>query len=193
MPAADENILNSTRSTDFITPKTDAARAYRDAVLDLAATHAFARPLVNSGRLSRPAMLRGQPADTAGSAPWAGGAPPGAPAPDAPVLVDGRPDWLLRHLGADGVSPCWSSPPDPRRWRAAGRRRAGLRDGGGRRPARCGTTAGSPPRASARRAGAAVLLRPDQHVAARFRAGAATPAAIAAALRPRAREGGGAA
>src|SRR5579875_3607267 len=33
--AADENILNSTRSTDFITPKSEAARAYRDAVLTL--------------------------------------------------------------------------------------------------------------------------------------------------------------
>ena len=36
VPAAEENILNSTRSTDFITPKSDAARAYRDAVLALA-------------------------------------------------------------------------------------------------------------------------------------------------------------
>ena len=36
IPANDENILNSTRSTDFITPKNEAARAYRDAVLELA-------------------------------------------------------------------------------------------------------------------------------------------------------------
>ena len=34
--AADENIRASTRTTDFITPKSDAARAYRDAVLELA-------------------------------------------------------------------------------------------------------------------------------------------------------------
>src|SRR5918911_2584365 len=33
--AADENILNSTRSTDFITPKTPMARALRDSVLDM--------------------------------------------------------------------------------------------------------------------------------------------------------------
>ncbi|MDH3662818.1 MAG: FAD-dependent oxidoreductase, partial [Alphaproteobacteria bacterium] len=52
--AADENILNSTRSTDFITPKSHASRVLRDAVLDLSADHAFARPLVNSGRLSLP-------------------------------------------------------------------------------------------------------------------------------------------
>jgi 3-(3-hydroxy-phenyl)propionate hydroxylase len=46
--AADDNILNSTRATDFITPKTPASRLYRDAVLDLARYHAFARPLVPS-------------------------------------------------------------------------------------------------------------------------------------------------
>src|SRR5512134_1112837 len=34
--AADENLLNSTRSTDFITPKSAASRLFRDAVLELA-------------------------------------------------------------------------------------------------------------------------------------------------------------
>ncbi|MCV0428787.1 MAG: FAD-dependent oxidoreductase, partial [Roseibium sp.] len=33
--AADDNLLNSTRSTDFITPKSEASRRFRDAVLDL--------------------------------------------------------------------------------------------------------------------------------------------------------------
>ncbi|HXH04638.1 MAG TPA: FAD-dependent oxidoreductase, partial [Candidatus Competibacteraceae bacterium] len=56
--AADENIKNSTRSTDFITPKSAASRAFRDAVLTLAEHYPFARPLVNSGRLSVPAVLR---------------------------------------------------------------------------------------------------------------------------------------
>ena len=51
---ADENIMNSTRSTDFITPKSDISRVFRNAVLDLSEHHAFARPLVNSGRLSMP-------------------------------------------------------------------------------------------------------------------------------------------
>ena len=55
--AADENILNSTRATDFITPKSEISRLFRDAVLELAKTHAFARTLVNSGRLSVPATL----------------------------------------------------------------------------------------------------------------------------------------
>src|SRR5689334_23915619 len=50
--AADENILHSTRATDFITPKSTVSRIFRDAVLELAKHHAFARRLVNSGRLS---------------------------------------------------------------------------------------------------------------------------------------------
>ena len=43
---ADENILNSSRSTDFITPKSEMSRILRDAVLDLSEHHDFARPMV---------------------------------------------------------------------------------------------------------------------------------------------------
>lgn len=56
---ADENILNSTRATDFITPKSKMSHVFRNAVLDLAEQHAFARPLVNSGRLSVPCTYDG--------------------------------------------------------------------------------------------------------------------------------------
>ena len=52
--AADDNLRNSTRSTDFITPKSRASLRFRNAVLELAETEPFARPLVNSGRLSTP-------------------------------------------------------------------------------------------------------------------------------------------
>ena len=45
---ADENILNSSRSTDFITPKSEMSRVFRDAVLDLSERVEFARPLVKS-------------------------------------------------------------------------------------------------------------------------------------------------
>jgi len=54
--AADENILNSTRATDFMTPKSEISRVFRNAVLALAKDHAFARPMVNSGRLSVPCV-----------------------------------------------------------------------------------------------------------------------------------------
>src|SRR5690606_37004472 len=44
--AADENIRNSTRSTDFITPKSETSLLFRNAVLKLARHHEFARRLV---------------------------------------------------------------------------------------------------------------------------------------------------
>jgi 3-(3-hydroxy-phenyl)propionate hydroxylase len=52
--AADDNLRQSTRSTDFITPKSRSSRVLRDAVLELAADEPFARRLVNSGRLATP-------------------------------------------------------------------------------------------------------------------------------------------
>jgi len=54
--AADENILNSSRATDFLTPKSETSTQFRNAVLELARNNAFARPLVNSGRLSVPCV-----------------------------------------------------------------------------------------------------------------------------------------
>lgn len=97
--AADENILNSTRSTDFITPKSAVSRVFRDAVLSLARRHDFARRLVNSGRLSVPAVLRDSTLNTAERDRFDRGLMPGTACVDAPVLCDGAPDWLLAHLG----------------------------------------------------------------------------------------------
>jgi 3-(3-hydroxy-phenyl)propionate hydroxylase len=94
IPAADENILNSTRSAAFIAPPDAASRRWRDAVLDLAADHPFARRLVNSGRLSVPAVLAGSPLSTDDTEPWAGGVPPGTAAIDAPLGGS----WLLPRL-----------------------------------------------------------------------------------------------
>lgn len=92
---ADENILNSTRSTDFLTPKTTASKALRDAVLELAATEAFARPFVNSGRLSTAVHYPHSGLNTPDSQPWNGGVAPGSPALDAPA----NRAWLLPLLG----------------------------------------------------------------------------------------------
>jgi 3-(3-hydroxy-phenyl)propionate hydroxylase len=58
---ADENILNSTRASDFLTPKSEISKIFRNAVLSLASQHAFARPLVNSGRLSVPCTYDAMP------------------------------------------------------------------------------------------------------------------------------------
>lgn len=197
VPAADENILHSTRSTDFITPKNAASRALRDAVLELAADHPFARRLVNSGRLSLPCRYAGSslgtPDDT-GSDVLA----PGAPCPDAPVLSDGeagasRADWLLRRLG-DGFTLLLGLAPDtpledtplatglaalaeqaptirPLLVAPAPRDDAGLPllvDREGLVAARCGL-----------QPGCALLFRPDGHLAARWTA--FDPAAVRAA------------
>ena len=98
--AADENIRHSTRATDFITPKSDISRVFRDAVLELAKHHAFARTLVNSGRLSVPATLHGSVLNTPDTDAFEGRMVPGAAAADAPVrLADGSAGWLLRELG----------------------------------------------------------------------------------------------
>jgi len=100
--AAEENILNSTRSTDFITPKSTVSRTFRDAVLMLSKRHPFARRLVNSGRLSVPTVLADSPLNTPDAEPFAGRMVPGAPAADAPVIGD-RGEWLLDYLG-DGFT-----------------------------------------------------------------------------------------
>jgi 3-(3-hydroxy-phenyl)propionate hydroxylase len=92
--AADENIGHSTRATDFITPKNAAAKLFRDAVLELAPHHAFARGLVNSGRLSQATHYSASALSTPDAHAFAGGPAPGSPARDAP-LADG---WLLDRL-----------------------------------------------------------------------------------------------
>jgi 3-(3-hydroxy-phenyl)propionate hydroxylase len=102
--AADENIGHSTRATDFITPKSEISRLFRDATLQLARDHAFARALVNSGRLSTASTLHGSPLNTADVDAFGGALVPGAPALDAPVRCDGRDGWLLRHLDDSAFS-----------------------------------------------------------------------------------------
>ena len=95
---ADENILNSSRSTDFITPKSEMSRIFRNAVLDLSEHHAFARPLVNSGRLSVPCTYDGSPLNGPDCAIMPARTRPGSPAPDAPVSGNSN-EWLLGKLG----------------------------------------------------------------------------------------------
>ncbi|WP_269631467.1 FAD-dependent oxidoreductase [Pelomonas sp. BJYL3] len=100
--AADDNLLNSTRSTDFITPKSRASLRLRNAVLELARTEPFARPLVNSGRLSTPTPYLDSSLSTADAAD--AGFPPGSPRPghpllDAPLRVGGQSAWLSEQLG----------------------------------------------------------------------------------------------
>lgn len=86
-----ENILNSARATNFMTPKTPIEALFRDEVLNLAADHSFARKLINSGRLSQPCNLSASPLQSGGKAPIM----PGSPLLDAPLEGQEGPTWLI--------------------------------------------------------------------------------------------------
>ena len=194
--AADENILNSTRSTDFITPKSAVSRSFRDAVLLLARDCAFARRLVNSGRLSVPATLAQSPLNTPDRDAFDGAMAPGAPGADAPIRRDGRDGWLLDQVGGDFACLYFSDGGDvsPARLHAL----HALRQG----DIAVAPLLVTPPHAAPRRAdglavledstgllaqrfdarpGTFYLLRPDQHVCARRRQ--FTPEAVRDAVR----------
>ena len=179
--AADENLLNSTRSTDFITPKTAMSRRFRNAVLEMARDFPFARALVNSGRLSVATHLSHSPLNTpdadtgdASSPAFSGWMAPGAPLDDAPVRLGGpesREGWLLRQIdgftllvfGPGGLAlqdlAALPLPVRLLRVQPAGQAGAGeLEDVQGLIAKRLDA-----------RPGTAYLLRPDQHVAARWR------------------------
>ena len=168
--AADENILSSTRATDFITPKSLVSRLFRDAVLDLAKNHAFARTLVNSGRLSVPATLHGSTLNTPDDGAFDGAMLPGAPAADAPVTQrDGQASWLLPQLGP-GFTVLLAAPDAGDLAKVDGHgldvkvltvdaAKGDLVD-----------TQGLLARRYDLRPGTVYLLRPDQHVCARWRA-----------------------
>jgi 3-(3-hydroxy-phenyl)propionate hydroxylase len=103
--AADENILNSTRSTDFMTPKSRAARLLRDAVLSLADEVPGVRALVNSGRLSVPTWLTQSPLNTPDAEPFEGWMTPGAPIDDAPLRGPHGEGWLLAAVAEAAAAP----------------------------------------------------------------------------------------
>ena len=183
--AADENLMNSTRSTDFITPKSRVSGTFRNAVLSLAKDHAFGRALVNSGRLSVPSFLTTSSLNTPDSEidTFAGRMLPGAPMDDAPVVDNGAAGWLHDKVGQQFCALYFAD--DPAALDAA--TVAALNDlscgGIAVRPLvisrQAGTVAGgiaqlADPRGIAAqrydaRPGTVYLLRPDQHVAARWR------------------------
>jgi 3-(3-hydroxy-phenyl)propionate hydroxylase len=184
---ADENIANSARATDFMTPKTPAATAFRDAALSLARGHEFARAFVNSGRLSTPCSLRGSSLTTPDRDCFETPLAAGDVCIDAPVCVDGRAGWLLEQLGTGFTCLYFGETASARQ--VAARLPAGVRllsvD---RQPgADLLDEAGLLQARYDGRPGTTYLVRPDQHVAARWRA--FDPATFTAAL---ARAGGGA-
>jgi 3-(3-hydroxy-phenyl)propionate hydroxylase len=183
--AADDNIRHSSRSTDFITPKSAVSRLFRDAALRLAKHYPFARTLVNSGRLSTPTVLEGSPLSTPDDADFECALVPGGVALDAPVRTrDGRAAWLLSHL-RDGFMAL--------RFCRAGEHIDALPvptlaifPAGGAGTVSAGVTPledidGLVAQRYDARPGTLYLIRPDQHVCARWRS--VDTAKLAAAMR----------
>src|SRR5450631_4854428 len=92
--AADENIRESTRSTDFMAPSSRQEARLRKAVLSLAKETEFGKRMINGGRLSVPSIYD-SPLSTADTEVWRGGPRPGASMPDAPISArPGGPAFL---------------------------------------------------------------------------------------------------
>ena len=146
--AAREIVDEAGKSTRFMTPPTRGFRLLRDAVLSLSLTQAFVRPLYH-WRTSRPHDYLDSPLNS-------GAGPAGDPLPN---LKLGEGDHLLDRV-ADGAVVLMTTAPRAdlddvlQRWQARGLRCAALA-----LPAleRLGMADGH-----------AWLLRPDQHVAARW-------------------------
>jgi 3-(3-hydroxy-phenyl)propionate hydroxylase len=163
--AADENIRESTRSTDFMAPGSRQEARLRKAVLSLAKETEFGKRMINGGRLSVPSIYD-SPLSTADCDAWRGGPRPGASMPDAPLAAPaGDPTFLteafikagtrftLLEFGNGGAVDL----PD-----GVGVIRIGGNDGFSDSAGLAGARYDAEP-------GTAYLLRPDGYVAARFR------------------------
>ena len=174
--AADDNLRQSTRSTDFITPKSRASLRYRDAVLSLAKTEAFARPLVNSGRLSTPTPYLHSSLNTADecaqtstelsgqNSAFSGRMLPGTNCADAPIVRHGKSAWWLPMLG-QGFAVLHFGPAPAKSLTVGGIEAPVWAVGSDFSEDADGTLSqrydGQP--------GTTYLIRPDQHVVARWR------------------------
>jgi 3-(3-hydroxy-phenyl)propionate hydroxylase len=170
--AGAHNIAVTTRTIRFLAPRSPAEHRLRDAVLDLARRCGFARALVNTGRLSIPYDYAASPLTTSG-----GGALPNLPITHADGHAGALSD-LLRGAGVPFLVLCFAGAAAPDL--PAGQARVFA----------CNASVGVLPVIRGdgldRLAGAGEVLvvRPDQHLAARLvkPSSAAVRAAIDKAL-----------
>jgi 3-(3-hydroxy-phenyl)propionate hydroxylase len=174
--AADENIRESTRSTDFMAPASRQEARLRKAVLSLARETEFGKRMINGGRLSVPSTYDSALSTEDGDA-WRGGPRPGASIPDAPIAAgSGELAFLTEAFIQAGTrftllefsNGAAVDLPD-----GVGAIRIGGDDGLSDPTGLLGARYDAEP-------GTAYLLRPDGYVAARFRH--PTRAALGAAL-----------
>jgi 3-(3-hydroxy-phenyl)propionate hydroxylase len=190
--AAWEIIDEAGKSTRFMTPPSRGFRLLRDAVLSLSLTEAFVRPLYH-WRTSRPHEYTGSVLNSAGddNALFQSGPAHGAPPANVRLGAD---DFLLDHLGGGFDLLVFGStvPADVqaavKAWQAKGLKLRVLliTPSGGSAPLRANDSAAGAASHNAsaihlsdtegrararwgvRTDGAAYLLRPDQHVCARW-------------------------
>jgi 3-(3-hydroxy-phenyl)propionate hydroxylase len=154
--AGAHNIDVTTRTIRFLAPRSPTEHCLRDAVLDLARRYGFARALVNTGRLSVPYDYAASPLTTSG-----GSALPNVPITHADGTAGALGD-LLRGAGARFLVLCFAGAATPDLSADLARVVA------------CNAAVGSLPVIRGggldRLAGAGEVLvvRPDQHLAARL-------------------------
>ena len=83
-----------------MTPKTRASSDFRNAVFALSKTMPFAREFINSGRLSKPYNYISSSLVSKDDDRFSGeGILPGQPAADAPITIGKKKSWLIDELG----------------------------------------------------------------------------------------------
>ena len=158
---ADENISNSSWTSRFMSPEPGVEMAFRNAALSLAVDTPFARRVVNAGRLSVPCRLSDSALNGHDDPAFNVPQQVGMVALDAPLTgPDGAGDWLMRHLGdcftllvtGDAQLDDADVPDDVAVLRIGER---GFADQEGKVAARYGS--------------GIYLVRPDQHITARWK------------------------